>query len=225
MIAYEKLFLVFLLYSIFGWLIEVIATYPDERKLVNRGFLIGPYCPIYGFGFLIITIFLKNFIDHPIILFFAIMCSCTIIEYITSLLMEKLFNARWWDYSNKKFNISGRVCLINSLYFGIIGLFVLYYIDPYTEDFVNSFSNNKIHLMSLFSLVVFAIDFILSFNIMNKFKNKINFINRDNTSEIKEKINQIMNDNILTRRVKNAFQNYSPMKTLKKIKKKIANML
>ena len=225
MIEYEKVFLIFMLYSILGWIMEVIATYPNQKKFVNRGFLIGPYCPIYGFGSLIIILFLKNYIKYPIILFISIMCFCTLIEYITSFLMEKIFKARWWDYSNKRFNINGRVCLINSFYFGLIGIVTLYFINPYVEKFIDGLTYKIIHFMSIFLFIMVITDFILSFNIMNKIKNKINFLNKDNTSEIKEKINKMMNNNLLTRRVKNAFPNYSPIKTLKKIKSKIASLL
>lgn len=223
MIELEKIFLAFMLYSIIGWIMEVIVTLPDTKKFVNRGFLIGPYCPIYGTGFLGITLLLEKYMAHPIGLFFLIIVLCSAIEYITSLIMEKLFKARWWDYSNRLLNIDGRVCLTNSLAFGFLGMIALYYINPHVEEFINSFSISLTHILSITLFVVIFTDFIISFNIMNKFKDKIKLVSKDNTAEIKEKINELLNNNILTRRVKDAFPNYTPIliRQIKKIKEKI----
>ncbi len=222
MIELEKLFLAFMIYSVFGWIMEVIATFPDTKRFVNRGFLIGPYCPIYGFGFLGITIFLKKYMAHPIGLFFLIVFMCSAIEYITSFVMEKLFKARWWDYSGRMLNIDGRVCLTNSLAFGIIGIIGLYYINPYVEKLINSFSIPLIKFLSIFLMLIFITDIIISFNIMNKFKNKIKLVNKDNTAEIKDKIDELISNNVLTRRIKNAFPNYNPIiiTQIKRIKRR-----
>ena len=94
-----------------GWCIEVIDTLITTKKFVNRGFLIGPYCPIYGVGAIIMIVSLNRFIDVPIMLFVMSMVIFALLEYYTSYFMEKLFRARWWDYSTKKFNINGRICL------------------------------------------------------------------------------------------------------------------
>ena len=84
----------------------------------------GPICPIYGHGAIIMLILLKDFASNPFILFVMSMLVCTTLEYLTSYFMEKLFSARWWDYSNKKFNINGRVCLRNTLCFGILATYI-----------------------------------------------------------------------------------------------------
>ena len=90
-------FMLFMFYSIVGWIIEVIYTFITDKKIVNRGFLIGPYCPIYGVGCLLIIILLKKYTDDFIVLFIMSMLICSLLEYLTSYVMEKLFNARWWD--------------------------------------------------------------------------------------------------------------------------------
>ena len=104
------LVVLFITYSIIGWVIEEIDILILQKKVVNRGFLIGPYCPIYGFGSLFIILFLNKYLDDPIVLFFMTMISCGILEYLTSFIMEKIFKTRWWDYSDEKFNINGRIC-------------------------------------------------------------------------------------------------------------------
>ena len=223
MIEIEKLFLAFMFYSIIGWIMEVIVTIVEDKKFVNRGFLIGPYCPIYGTGFLGITLLLSKYMAHPIGLFFLIIILCSFIEYMTSLIMEKLFKARWWDYSERILNIDGRVCLVNSLAFGILGILGLYYLNPEIEAIIESFSIPLIHVLSILLFSILVVDFIISFNIMNKFKDKIKLLSKDNTEEIKTKIYDLLKHNILARRVAEAFPHYKPLlfEKLKKIKEKI----
>ena len=101
----EIYFLLFLIYSIAGWLIETIGEIFKSGKLVNRGFLIGPYCPIYGYGVILITFLLSKYKDDVFLTFVLAMVICGILEYLTSYLMEKIFHARWWDYKRMRFNI------------------------------------------------------------------------------------------------------------------------
>ena len=98
-------FVLFLIYSFIGWLMEISFTLYKDKTLVNRGFLMGPYCPIYGCGCILIILLLKRYLNDFIVLFIMSMVICSILEYLTSYIMEKLFKARWWDYSKKKFNI------------------------------------------------------------------------------------------------------------------------
>lgn len=108
-------FILFLIYSFIGWFMEVCVTYPKNKKLVNRGFLLGPYCPIYGYSSIIMIFYLNHYKDNPLTVFLLAVVVCSFIEYMVSYIMEKMFNARWWDYSTRKFNINGRVCLLPML--------------------------------------------------------------------------------------------------------------
>lgn len=218
MLTFEKIFIMYIAYSILGWLMEVIVTLVVDKKLVNRGFLIGPYCPIYGVGYLAIITLLSSYMKHPIALFILIIILCSIIEYLTSLIMEKLFHARWWDYSNRKLNINGRICLFNSLAFGVIGIIGLYFINPFFTKIISSFSSSLINILFYILCLIHLIDIFISFNIMNKLKNKIILLDKDNTAEIKEKLTEIFNNNFLVRRLKNAFPKYE-FNILKKFKK------
>ena len=112
-------FLLFIIYAVIGWCMEVICKLIQYKKFVDRGFLIGPYCPIYGVGALLITFFLNKYVQDPVVLFVMAVVVCGILEYLTSYFMEKIYHARWWDYSSKKFNINGRICLSNLIAFGI----------------------------------------------------------------------------------------------------------
>lgn len=94
-------FLLFIIYAVIGWCMEVICKLIQYKKFVDRGFLIGPYCPIYGVGALLITFFLNKYVQDPVVLFVMAVVVCGILEYLTSYFMEKIYHARWWDYSSK----------------------------------------------------------------------------------------------------------------------------
>ena len=127
----EYYVLLFFVGSVFGWCMEVACKLVQFRRFINRGFLIGPYCPIYGFGAVSLTVLLSRFREDPFAVFALAMVICGNLEYLTSVLMEKLFHARWWDYSNKKFNLNGRVCANTLIPFGLLGLGMIYFVKPF----------------------------------------------------------------------------------------------
>ena len=202
-------FLLFITYSFLGWCMEVIVTLIEQKKFVNRGFLIGPYCPIYGYGVLGI-LFLIGENTHDIIsIFLKSILICSILEYFTSYIMEKIFKARWWDYSQKKFNINGRICLETMVPFGILGTFCFYILNPLLLKIIKLISPNIRLIISLILFTFYIIDNIISFNIMNKIKINIKTQRKDNTDIIKENvIKWIENNSILYKHIKNAYPNF-----------------
>ena len=130
-------FVYFVLYSFLGWMCETIYCSIDDKKFVNRGFLNGPFCPIYGTGaLLVIDIFMK-YKDDLVVLFILSVVITSIVEYITSYLLEKIFNLQLWDYSTYSFNLNGRVCLKNSLLFGVLSILAVEVIHPAVEGFLS----------------------------------------------------------------------------------------
>ncbi len=182
------LFLYFLIYSFIGWIIEVIAVYVNKRKFVNRGFLFGPYCPVFGFGALILLLIFSNHKDNPITLFIMFALYATILEYFTSYILEKLFNARWWDYSHLKFNLNGRICLTNSILFGIIGLIFGYFLNPFIINLLDSMPTTIFYIISITVLILFIFDISITLNIVSKLKKNIVLLSRDMTEDIKKQI-------------------------------------
>ena len=187
-----KLYLLFWIFAISGWIIEMIYCAIIDKQVVNRGFFIGPYCPIYGFGGISMLLFLP-YKDSPIVCFVLSLFVCTVIEYFTSFIMEKMFKVRWWDYSNDSFNINGRVCLRNALAFGALGVLVTRYIYPFLKYVLDSYSDDVIKLVALIILILTSIDIIVSFKAMNKIKDIIskninNLKNIDATANIKKMI-------------------------------------
>lgn len=201
------LFLLFLLYSILGWIMECIACSFTARKLIiDRGFLLGPYCPIYGWGGLCSYLLLTKYSNDPITLFILASVGASVLEYITSYLMEKLFKARWWDYSNRRFNIEGRVCLGNAAIFGILGTIFVCYLNPFIISLFKSISNSTLIVISIICMVIFLVDNIATFTIMTKLKLRISSIKKDSTSDIDKQVKDFLTSyNFFIRRVFRAF--------------------
>ena len=161
---YIKLFALFIIYSFVGWIIEVLFVFYDTKKLVNRGFLVGPLLPIYGCGSLLMAIFLYRYSNQIITLFVMAVFICSILEYFTSYIMEKLFKLRWWDYSDKRFQINGRVCLENAFLFGILGLLMVLFINPFFNNLLDMIPIMILRIVVGIVFVLFLIDLIVSFN-------------------------------------------------------------
>ena len=156
-------FLIFIMFSLVGWVSEVLYVgIFHEHKFVNRGFLYGPLCPVYGFGGIVILLLPPVLYGTWIPLFFASMILCTTVEYFVSWFMEKLFHARWWDYSHYKFNINGRICLLNSVLFGFMGLGVIRFVYPQMLSFLNWLGDSVIQVSSYSIAVVLTTDIFLT---------------------------------------------------------------
>lgn len=219
-------FLLFIMYSILGWIVETLYIFARTKKLVNRGFLIGPYCPIYGWGCMAITLLLKKLMPKPFLLFLMAIVICSLLEYFTSYFMEKMFKTRWWDYSNTKFNINGRICLNTMLPFGILGTFIMYLVNPGLTKIVTSIPANYLKIISITVFIIYLIDNIISFGIVAKFTKNIKNIKKDSTENIKRYTKKILESkNILNKRLINAFPNIknklnSLRKEIRKIRSK-----
>lgn len=208
-------FILFIIYAMIGWFIEIINGLIQTKKFVNRGFLIGPYCPIYGVGGILITLLLSKYYDDPIVLFFMGIAVCGILEYLTSYIMEKFFKARWWDYSKRKFNINGRICLETLLPFGIMGCLILYIVNPAFLNIYEKMPNIALHIICGILLAVYITDNIISGKIISNLK-EISVSVKDNTEEISKKVKKIITQKSgLHRRLVEAFPNIKAKVNLK----------
>jgi uncharacterized membrane protein len=223
MYSIEIYFLLFIIYSILGWTMEVLGKLIQYKRFINRGFLIGPYCPIYGTGAILITFLLQKYTNDIVILFCMAILICGILEYITSFLMEKIFKARWWDYSNRKFNINGRVCLYTIIPFGILGCLIMYVLNPFFLGVLYQIPQLILTVIFWIMLIIFLTDNIISFNIISYVRTTTKKINTDfkfdNTEEITRKVKEILtNRSVLHRRLMNAYPKINAIK--QKIKEK-----
>lgn len=219
------LFLLFLIYSFLGWIMEMVVCYFATKKWVDRGFLIGPICPIYGSGCLLIILLLNKYLEDPLVLFVMAMLICSLLEYFTSYIMEKLFKARWWDYSHKKYNINGRICLDNILAFGILGLLMMFVINPFVVKMLGYISTNILNIVSLVLFIVFVVDLVVSLKIISGFKNVAKSIHKDSTEEITKKVKEILSKRgKLYKRLVSAFDFEASEKLIKDIKNKVKDV-
>jgi len=135
---YYNLIYFFVFYSFAGWCVEVLYYFKNEHKFVNRGFLYGPFCPIYGFGVLSLIIFLDSYKNNIFELFFLACILTSVLEYFTGFILEKTFKTKWWDYTDDPFNIHGRVCLLYSLLWGASEVVIIRILHPLLNDVVMS---------------------------------------------------------------------------------------
>lgn len=201
-------FIMFILYSMIGYVAEIINLTIMTRKPVwNRGFLIGPYLPIYGVGSLIMVFFLTRYENDLIVLFVMGAFFCTLLEYFTSLIMEKLFKLRWWDYTNYKFNLNGRVCLLNAILFGIGGIVVVKGVNPFLSWLIYLMPSTVTIWLGIILFIIFVVDFIVSCYITNNLKINVNkYLHTDATSKIKKEVTQALKKHmVLTSRLLKAF--------------------
>lgn len=217
---YKVLFLLFIIYSSFGWVIEICFTIFQDKKIVNRGFLIGPYCPIYGFGAIFMTLFLKRYSNDFAALFLMSMFICSVLEYFTSLIMEIVFKTRWWDYSHYKYNINGRICLETMIPFGLLGCLMTYILNPFFLKILNIIPNILLTIILIIVFVIFIVDVIISFCIIFKLKGITKNVRKDYTEEITEKVREILlSKSILYKRIVKAFPDMESKVKHKKAKK------
>lgn len=158
----------FFFYSFVGWVLECFwCTVSETRKsnkftFINRGFLIGPLCPIYGCAALTMTIFLQPFSQNLWIVFFLGILVCDIVEYLTSYIMEKIFNARWWDYSQRFMNLNGRICLEHTCIWGFLSVLFIMFINPNVTKLILKVPENYFSILIYSMLALFIADFFIA---------------------------------------------------------------
>ncbi len=134
---FQKMIVYFLIYSFLGWICEELFCITSTHEFVNRGFLFGPLCPIYGFGAVIILIFFNDYRDKPIRLFFLSAIVLSTFEYVTDFFLQALFSFRWWDYTNRTMNLNGRIALSFSIVWGLGTLFFIKVLHPFITKNTN----------------------------------------------------------------------------------------
>ncbi|MBR1654382.1 MAG: putative ABC transporter permease [Clostridia bacterium] len=185
----EIFFLMFIIYAVAGWIMECTLGVIQKHKFVNRGFLIGPYCPIYGVGVVLGHVLLSRFADNVVLLFILATLVCGTLEYLTSYFMEKIFHARWWDYSQSKFNINGRVCLGTLIPFGVLCTAIISIVNPWILDKLYMIPSNILMYVVISILIIYIADCVISFNIILRFKN-LSKQEKDSTEEISKKVRE-----------------------------------
>lgn len=151
----------FIFYSMIGWAVEVSFQTIKKRTFVNRGFLNGPYCPIYGIG-MSFLIFIFSPFNNLIVLFFGSIIITTILEYITGYILETIFNKKWWDYSKEPFNLNGYISLFFSIRWGVAAVLVVFFIHPIVLFTINYLHNYFGYVFLILLMTTIFMDFIVT---------------------------------------------------------------
>lgn len=168
-----SLIMLFFVYGFLGWCVEVAFAACREGRFVNRGFLNGPICPIYGFGVVGVVLLLEPFSENLAVLFAGSVVVTTVIEFLTGFILEKVFHARWWDYSEMKFNVMGYVCLLFSLMWGAACVVVIRLVHPLIYGVVRLLPNTLMAVLVCVLCAVIAVDIAATLATIRKLNQRL----------------------------------------------------
>ena len=191
------LILLFFAYAFLGWCIEVTLKYFQFHRFINRGFLTGPWLPIYGSGAALITVAVKGLapLESSVGTTFVIsFILCGIVEYMTSFVLEKRFHARWWDYSQKPMNLHGRVWIGNLLLFGLGGVLIVELFNPLLFRISAHMSFRFREVLAILLSCIFAADYAMSHFVLKLVKTGVESSEADNTEAINKEIHLLLHD-------------------------------
>lgn len=152
----------FFIFSFTGWFWEVILYLVDRNVLINRGFLMGPWLPIYGVGSILVLYFLQDLTWYPYGIFISSMTICGVLEYMTSWILEYFTGVRWWDYGDAFMNLHGRICLISLIFFGLGGVFIIYHAAPFINHILSKRTKRKLKMLVVILVLFFGMDLLYS---------------------------------------------------------------
>ena len=206
---FVNLILIFFAFSLVGWCIEVTLKYFEFGRFINRGFLTGPWLPIYGTGAVLCTVGvqglapLESGYGTTFVICFVL---CGTLEYMTSFVMEKRFHARWWDYSKKPMNLHGRVWIGNLVLFGLGGVLIVHVFDPLLYRLFAVISLPVRELTASVLSAVIAADFVMSHVVLKLVKTGVEQSQADNTEQISREVRLLLSDrSVFHRRFADAY--------------------
>ena len=186
----------FLTYSMMGWLVESIYMSFCNHKITNRGFAKGPFCPIYGFGALTVFFVLRPYSDNSILLFFLGSFLATTLEFLTALVMKRIFGEIWWDYHEKPINYRGIICLESSIAWGFYTLFLFMFLQNIVAAFVAMIPVRAGRVIGNLILIGYIMDFSATIYRQKK-ENLQESMDEEQIQQI-EQAKDKMKDNFLT---------------------------
>lgn len=226
LILIAQLIILFFIYSVAGWCMEVILKYRQFHRFINRGFLIGPYCPIYGSGAVVITVFIGGTVGADggyAETFLTAFIVCGILEYFVSWYMEKLFHARWWDYTGKPMNIHGRIWIGNLILFGLGGILIGKWADPVLFRMMDQCPLRLLYGAAVLIVLLMISDYVASHVLFNMVRQEIDGVDADNSEEVSLRVRALLRSkSALLRRIGDSYPNLkvSPEVVLANLKKR-----
>ncbi len=195
----SRYFVLFAIYSCMGWGFETLYCSIKNKKWDNRGFLYGPFCPIYGVGGVTVTA-LTDMLAAPEIgvsfawyhVFLVSFFGSVVLEYFTSWILEKLFHAYWWDYSCQPLNINGRVCFFCSLGFGFGGLFVVYLLTPAVRRMTAWISPVGYEVLALVIMAFLAADITMTVSTLTHFEKSVELLAQNMNRHLEQLVESVV---------------------------------
>lgn len=174
--TFIKIYICFFIYSIIGWIWEsFLCSSVELKKLVNRGFFLGPYCPIYGLGATLSYLLLRDIGSATLIFILASIVSCTI-EYIVGYILEKMFKDRWWNYDNYPFQLHGRVCLYGLVIFGLANVVIVKFSTPFLMFSLSVIKDSILIGLAISISLVSFVDLIITISARKKLNKRLSNI-------------------------------------------------
>ena len=201
----------FMLFSFSGWVMEVTLKYIQFHRFINRGFLIGPVCPIYGTGAVLVTIVVPLLAGESASYFSTFLTSfffCSALEYFVSWYMEKVFHARWWDYSERPMNLEGRIWIGNCILFGLAGVLIVKLVAPRLYFLYQKIPPAVSQVLCLFLVLLMLTDYVFSHMITAMVRRVGESSKGDDTEAISREIRRILSQkSVFHRRLLSAYPN------------------
>ena len=164
---YEVIWL-FFIYSFLGWSMEVIHAAYGVRRLINRGFLNGIVCPVYGFSMVFLSVFLDSLKNNCFYLFLGCMIIGSVIELVTGVLLEKVFRTRLWDYSGMRFQVGGYVCLKYSILWGIMGTLLIKLVNPFLLNILHHIPKLAGEILLIVFIILLILDTVTTILVLGQ---------------------------------------------------------
>lgn len=197
---FYELVWIFIIYAFIGWCTEVAYATLNTGKFVNRGFLNGPYCPIYGCGVVIVVAALTPIKENLFILFAGSLLLTSTLEYITGFVLEKVFHNKWWDYSDKPFNIHGYVCLKFSIYWGLACTFIMEIVHPAIYAFITKIPFVLGVILVVIFMGAFSVDMCVTVSTILKFNKRLRMLDEiaAKMRVVSDEIGENIHENVTT---------------------------
>ena len=197
--TFYQIVFMFFIYAFLGWCSEVAYAAIRTGKFVNRGFLNGPICPIYGFGLVAVILLLSPIEDNLILLFLASILITSLLEFLTGWVLEKIFHMKWWDYSEKKFNVGGYICLEFSLIWGFSAVFILEIVHPLIFKFISTFPHGIGVFLMYLSFIGTMADLISTVAAINKLQKRLRLISSlaSDMREFSDRLGDAISDTVI----------------------------
>lgn len=195
-----EIVVLFLIFSFLGWLLEVVYNTLVEGVFLNRGMLAGPYCPIYGFGGVLIIELLYPLKSSFWLLFLGCILVCSVVEWLVGWILDKIFHQQWWDYSDRPFNISGYICLSFSIGWGIGGTILMRDLFPPIEFLIQRIPRLGLFIIAGLGVAAIGLDALVTFKAMLQINNKL-----EGLVEAREKLRSLsegIGSNVANRTIK-----------------------